>query len=96
MATQNIAFSETNNGKITSDPIIAENELVTIHLSMEKPGRVELQRSITGNEWTPVKTINFTSQQLKIWEGTISGCIPGQQLRLFFAESKPLQITVLQ
>lgn len=95
MKTQNIAFTEAD-GIILSDPIIAQKDLLTIHLSMEKAGQVELQRSITGNDWVAVKTINFPSQQLKSWEGTISGCVPGQQLRLIFTNSKPTHITVLQ
>ena len=96
MATQTINFNNAGN-YYYSDPIEVTGTSAVINVKFANPGGLTLERSITGADYIYAKTINPSFRTLVQLEQGISGCVPGQFLRLRFeGGAKPESITVLQ
>lgn len=96
MATQTVNFS-AEGSKYYSDPIEVTGTSLVVNIKQEKAGGIVLERSITGEEFVYAETLQASFYTSLSLEKGISGCVPGQFLRLRFeGGSKPETITVLQ
>lgn len=96
MATQTINF-KAEGSRYYSDPIEVTGTSLVINIKLEQAGGVVLQRSITGDGFVYADTIQASFSTNKTIEKGITGCVPGQMLKLMFESGcKPETITVLQ
>ena len=96
MATQTINFS-ADGSRYYSDPIEVTGNALVVNIKLETAGGIVLERSITGEGFVYAETLQASFYTNLSLEKGISGCVPGQKLRLRFeGGAKPETITVLQ
>ena len=79
-----------------SDPIEVTGSAVAVRMELSEGGETSLERSITGDNFLYECTITSSTDKRKSLEINISGCIPGQPLRIRFGTDEPSQIFELQ
>ena len=95
MASIEITFKQEGTGYL-SDPIEVTGSAVAVRMELSEGGETSLERSITGDNFLYECTITSSTDKRKSLEFNISGCIPGQQLRIRFGNAVPSKIYVLQ
>lgn len=89
-----INFSR-KDGCYYSDPVKAEGSNIVFRVEFSQPGKIMLERSITGEKFVPERLLNPEDEMLIIERG-VYGITPGQFLRLSILGGTPLSIQVLQ
>lgn len=96
MATQTVDFS-ANGSRYYSVPIEVTGTSLVVNIKLETAGGIVLERSITGDKFVYADTLQASFYTGLSLEKGISGCVPGQFLRLRFeGGAKPKTITILQ
>ena len=96
MATQTINFSQ-DGSRYYSDPIEVTGNSLVVNIKLETAGGIVLDRSITGEMFVYAATLQAALYTNLSLEKGISGCVPGQFLRIRFESgAKPESITILQ
>lgn len=95
MAATEITFKPEGVGYL-SDPVEVTGSAVAVRMELSEGGETSLERSITGDNFLYECAITSSIDRRKNLEFNISGCIPGQQLRIRFGNAVPLRIYVLQ
>ncbi len=78
-----------------SDPVQATGSNIVFRVEFSTPGKIMLERSITGDNFIPECLLNPNTDGLIVEKG-ITGVVPGQYLRLCIIGSEPTNIYVLQ
>lgn len=96
MATQTVNFSKEGR-RYYSDSIEATGDALVINIKLVNAGGIVLERSITGEGFVYAETLQASFYTDLSLEKGITGCVPGQFLRLRFESgAKPESITILQ
>lgn len=78
-----------------SDPIQATGNNIVFRVEFATPGKIMLERSITGEKFVPECILNPDCSGLVVEKG-VSGLVSGQHLRLCIVTGEPIAIHVLQ